>query len=105
MIWQNLRGISWTFRSQACVIYERYIFNIAPQLSNKSWDDYSCCLLQTRCSVIVLGTSDQREYKIETDASVKPIQHQTKKVNQSTKEDIHTQLKDIENRDPVCLGK
>lgn len=54
---------------------------------------------------IVLGTSDQREYKIETDASVKPIQHQTKKVNQSTKEDIHTQLKDIENKDPVCLGK
>lgn len=38
------------------------------------------------------------EYKIETDPSVKPVQHQPRKVHQAMKQEIHTKLKDLENR-------
>lgn len=38
------------------------------------------------------------EYKIETDPSVRPVQHQPRKVHQAMKREIHTKLKDLENR-------
>lgn len=38
------------------------------------------------------------EYKIETDPSVRPVQHQPRKVHQAMKQEIHTKLKDLENR-------
>ncbi|XP_062610719.1 uncharacterized protein K02A2.6-like [Saccostrea cucullata] len=38
------------------------------------------------------------EYKIEIDPTVKPVQHQPRKVHQAMKQEIHTKLKDLENR-------
>lgn len=38
------------------------------------------------------------EYKIETDPSVRPVQHLPKKVHQAMKQEIRTKLKDLENR-------
>ena len=38
------------------------------------------------------------EYKIEIDSSVKPVQHQPRRVCQIMKQEIHMKLKDLESR-------
>ena len=38
------------------------------------------------------------EYKIEIDSSVKPVQHQPRRVCQTMKQEIHMKLKDLESR-------
>jgi hypothetical protein len=38
------------------------------------------------------------EYKIEIDPSVKPVQHQPRRVCQAMKQEIHAKIKDLENR-------
>ena len=84
------------FLPKTNVIYERYIFNTADQMSNESFDDYLCRLreLAKTCDIyifgdimdemirdrIVLGTKDQsvrgrllRESKLTLNAAVERL--------------------------------
>ena len=55
-------------------------------------------LLNTYCDVFEELGSFSGEYKVEIDSSVKPVQHQLRKVCQTMKQEIHMKLKDLESR-------
>ncbi|XP_061185196.1 uncharacterized protein K02A2.6-like [Saccostrea echinata] len=75
------------------------IVNSVDTSVKNSFEPLTCSqLLNTYHDVFEGLRSFPGEYKIEIDPSVKPVQHQPRKVHQAMKQEIHTKLKDLENR-------